>query len=64
MTMRRGGQAGPNCLAAAEDAARNCTNTGWTERPTWVEVAAGMRPPERPPTENVLGEWQNGWQFQ
>ena len=41
-------------------------NGGWTERPTWNDIANGLRPPRPPdPMEDplTLGEWAHGWQF-
>ena len=54
---------GPECLAAAEQAGKTCVRDGWQERPLWVDLAAGLRPPEPPQDESTLGEWQHGWQF-
>ena len=53
----------PACLIAAEGAGRRCSRSGWTERPMWIDIAAGVRPPEPPRTEMSLGEWSHGWQF-
>eukprot|EP00959_Pyramimonas_sp_CCMP1952_P336688 7050149-Pyramimonas_sp.AAC.1 len=47
-------------LRAAELAGRICVSAGWTERPTRVDLAAGLRPPEPNVTERVPGELQQG----
>ena len=54
----------PPCLAAAEMAGRFCTERGWAERPLWVDLASGLRPPEPPaPAPMEFGEFTHGWQF-
>ena len=47
---------------AAECVGRVCDRSGWTERPTWSDLAGGARPPEHDEHPN-LGEWAHGWQF-
>eukprot|EP00959_Pyramimonas_sp_CCMP1952_P461114 9481064-Pyramimonas_sp.AAC.1 len=34
------------CLDAAECAGARCDEAGWTARPSWIDLAAGARPPE------------------
>ena len=50
------------CLATAEAAWWQCDETGWRDRPSWVTLAAGGRPPEQP-TRQELGDCEHGWQF-
>ena len=55
---------GPLCLTAAELAGKECSESGeWNGRPLWIDLAAGLRPPE--PTDDgiTLGEWRHGWQY-
>ena len=53
----------PNCLQAAEDAGAICDAKGFLERPSWLELANGRRPPEPHSDEISLGEWMHGWQY-
>ena len=55
--------AAPRCLLQAEYAGTWCESQGWAQRPTWADVAAGMRPPTPDPTTTELGEWRHGWQY-
>ena len=54
---------GPSCLVQAELAGNVVRQQGWTDRPLWIDLAAGLCPQE--PAHNVicLGEWKHGWQF-
>ena len=54
---------GPSCLVQADLAGKVCRQQGWTDRPLWIDIVAGLRPQE--PARNVisLGEWKHGWQF-
>ena len=54
---------GTDCLVAAEYAGKWCQQRGWRERPLWIDIANGMRPPEPNRSNDNLGEWQHGWQF-
>eukprot|EP00959_Pyramimonas_sp_CCMP1952_P224218 4688369-Pyramimonas_sp.AAC.1 len=57
---------GPACLLHAELAGKACEDGGWANRPTWHDIATGLRPPEPPDpmdTPLSLGEWAHGWQF-
>ena len=40
-----------------------CESRGWHTRPTWVDLAAGCRPPEPTQSDEALGEWRHGWQY-
>ena len=51
------------CIQDVELAGRWCDARGWEERPSWIDLAAGLRPPTPPPEELHLGEWQHGWQY-
>jgi hypothetical protein len=54
---------GPVCLMEAELAGKWCSGQGWDARPLWVDLAAGLRPPDNDNTVQALGEWKHGWQF-
>jgi len=54
---------GVQCLVEAELAGRRCEAAGWQERPAWVDVASGLRPPQTLESEWALGEWKHGWQY-
>ena len=54
---------GPSCLVQADLAAKWCRRQGWNDRPLWIDLAAGLRPPELPTNTTALGEWGHGWQF-
>ena len=56
-------QHAPRCILHAEYAGTWCEAQGWASRPTWADLAAGLRPPTPEPTEAELGEWQHGWQY-
>ena len=51
------------CLCEAELAGWRCELAGWRSRPTWLDLAAGTRPPTPQPDETTLGEWIHGWQY-
>jgi len=51
------------CLCEAELAGRRCELAGWPDRPAWLDLAAGTRPPNPDPDEAALGEWVHGWQY-
>ena len=51
------------CLCEAELAGRRCERAGWPDRPAWLDLAAGTRPPNPDPDEAALGEWVHGWQY-
>jgi len=50
----------PACLEAARQAAATLDREGWNERPSWKDLAAGIRPPVG--NETSLGFWSPGWQ--
>jgi hypothetical protein len=54
---------GAECLVAAELASKQCRDHGFSNMPLWVDLAAGLRPPEPQDTGVALGEWRHGWQF-
>lgn len=54
---------GVECLVAAELAGKHCSSVGFTNRPLWVDLAAGLRPPELQQEGSELGEWRHGWQY-
>ena len=54
---------GPDCLVEVANSAQSCTKTGWHDRPNWINLLAGERPPNKPDNYQVLGEWSHGWQF-
>ena len=54
---------GPACLMEAEMAGKWCQARGWNERPLWIDIAAGLRPPDLAVCGSDLGEWRHGWQF-
>ena len=54
---------GPECLTTAELAGKQCASYGWDARPLWIDIAAGLAPPNPPLNELTLGEWRHGWQF-
>ena len=56
-------QQAPRCILHAEYAGTWCEAQGWASRPTWADLAAGLRPPTPEPTEAELGEWLHGWQY-
>ena len=52
------------CLRAAEAAGRHCDESGWETRPSWDELANGLRAPQPQPEDSAsLGEWPHGWQY-
>ena len=52
------------CFSAAEQAGRRCDDGGWRARPSRIQLAAGIRPPQPSTNEQAsLGEWAHGWQF-
>ena len=51
------------CILQAEHAGTWCEAQGWAERPTWADLAAGLRPPVITADATELGEWQHGWQY-
>ena len=53
---------GIRSVVAAERAGRKCDASGWPDRPAWVDLAAGVRPPEPEPDFDSVGEWMHGWQ--
>jgi hypothetical protein len=53
----------PRCILQVELAGTFCEADGWANRPTWVDLAAGLRPPRPDNTEAELGEWRHGWQY-
>ena len=53
----------PRCILQVELAGTFCEASGWTSRPAWVDLAAGLRPPSPDPAETELGEWRHGWQY-
>ena len=53
----------PRCILQVELAGTWCEVHGWTNRPTWADLAAGVRPPNPEPEDTELGEWQHGWQY-
>jgi len=55
--------AAPRCILQVELAGTFCEASGWTSRPAWVDLAAGLRPPSPDPAETELGEWRHGWQY-
>ena len=56
-----------HCLDELLDAAHLLTSEGFTQRPTWTELAAGRRPPPQgrsgQEASREPGEWAHGWQF-
>ena len=50
-----------SCLAELRTATRLLERQGFVERPTWVDLVAGKRPPEKEKAEP--GEWNHGWQY-
>ena len=54
---------GPECLIEAELCGKFCAAQGWRSRPLWIDIAAGLRPPEPSSADIALGEWKHGWQF-
>ena len=54
--------AGIDSIVAAELAGRTCDDVGWHDRPSWIDLAAGTRPPEPEQDFENLGEWIHGWQ--
>ena len=54
----------PPCIVAAELAGRHCDDAGWRDRPDWVTLAAGGRPPNPLLLPHEMGTWEHGWQFQ
>lgn len=54
---------GAACLVTAELVGKQCSELGFTWRPLWADLAAGVRPPETATDEHTLGEWSHGWQF-
>ena len=54
---------GPECLVEAELCGKFCAAQGWRSRPLWIDIAAGLRPPEPSSADIALGEWKHGWQF-
>ena len=40
-----------------------CELAGCATRPTWLDLAAGARPPNPPVDDTTLGEWLHGWQY-
>ena len=54
---------GPICLVQADLAGKTCRQQGWTDRPLWIDIAAGLRPREPANDAISLGEWRHGWQF-
>ena len=50
-------------LDEARQAASCCESNGWTSRPSWSDLAQGLRPPIPEITDDVIGEWVHGWQF-
>ena len=55
--------AAPCCIMQAELAGTWCEAQGWTARPTWVDLVAGVRPARIDHSEAELGEWRHGWQY-
>ena len=50
-------------VTEVEQAGRFCEASGWQERPSWPDLAAGLRPPQEPSNTEALGEWQHGGQY-
>ena len=49
------------CLGELKEAAQRLDREGFVNRPTWLALRDGARPP--PVDVPELGEWQHGWQF-
>ena len=51
-------------VAQAMAAERTVTRADFPLKPTWRELAAGVRPPDPAPAYNEEpGQWPHGWQF-
>ena len=49
------------CLEALIQATATLDSQGYAARPTWEDIANGVRPPKGVLAE--AGEWQHGWQY-
>ena len=49
-------------MVAVELAGKYYIRTGFSNKSTWADLAAGSLPPNRD-DETILGEWQHGWQY-
>ena len=60
------GQAGssspPSCIGEAISAANSLDAVGFA-RPSWADLAAGVRPEALDVGDSEPGEWRHGWQF-
>ena len=56
-----------DCLREAAAAGQLLEGEGWSQRPSWAQLLAGVRPePEKVESESSEaepGEWRHGWQF-
>ena len=51
-------------LDEARQAASCCEANGWLSRPSWNDLAEGLRPPVPEMSDDFMGEWVHGWQFE
>ena len=59
-----GGASAIPCVAQVVAAERALEDVDFPQKPTWGELLAGARPPERDPNaDDEPGQWPHGWQF-